>query len=223
MSNKCPTCGAPAVPTNQIFDGVYEYRGPEWRYREHLVPTIHLTRVLATAHQAALKAQGTWWGRELADALDAYTTPEISSVGAPSEALWQLAELWERTATKLDTPTVLDGHAYAVSAEVLRDCATDLRAALRGEGQPAPDDAAGRAWAVANVRRNGKDSRTCGHDGLLTPGIESGCVQCAHELGRREGQVEAGAYLTSDEAFSELRARIAERGSLPATRGGDPE
>jgi hypothetical protein len=62
-------------------------------------------------------------------------------------------------------------------------------------------DEQGRKWALARVAKVPRVPLSCGHDGFQY----STCVVCAHELGRREGQVEAGAYHTSDEVFATLR------------------
>lgn len=55
-----------------------------------------------------------------------------------------------------------------------------------------------RAWALANVKRAVPRELKCGHAAAME---FQTCVECAHELGRLEGQVEAGAYYTSDEVF----------------------
>jgi hypothetical protein len=80
---------------------------------------------------------------------------------------------------------------------------------------PAPGEAH-RLWAVANVRRRSetRPAPKC-HDSL-TSGIEVGCMACALELGRREGHVEAGAWLTHEEAMAEIRDSIS---ATPAPEG----
>lgn len=74
------------------------------------------------------------------------------------------------------------------------------------EGSAAITDEQGRAWALANVRRESRgDQRTCIHRQQMTSmsdAISAGCVECAFELGRREGQAEAGAVMTSAEVFA---------------------
>ena len=55
-----------------------------------------------------------------------------------------------------------------------------------------------RRWALENVRKAGRsDIETC------TCWKFDTCVKCAHALGRSEGQVEAGAYYTMSEVFSD--------------------
>ena len=57
-----------------------------------------------------------------------------------------------------------------------------------------------RRWALANVARF-EDRRRCGHNSLLDLEHELTCVQCAIELGRRRGHLEAGAFLTATKPF----------------------
>lgn len=70
------------------------------------------------------------------------------------------------------------------------------------------DDQA-RLWAVANVRRYKRTlPLPCGHGGGGEKLAYETCVTCAWELGRREGHVEAGAYLTYKEAMAELQVMV---------------
>lgn len=56
-----------------------------------------LERLLPAAHMAALKGQGTWWGRDLAAALDAYSKqPEPTGDEALREAAQELCDWCER-------------------------------------------------------------------------------------------------------------------------------
>jgi hypothetical protein len=65
-----------------------------------------------------------------------------------------------------------------------------------------------RYWALENVRR-AKDNRdppkNCGHAGHME---YTTCVVCAWHLGYAEGTVAAGAYLTGEEAFADIRATL---------------
>lgn len=63
-------------------------------------------------------------------------------------------------------------------------------------------DTARRQWALANVKERQETARWCTEHGRF----EEDCVQCAYELGRRAGHIEAGAYYTSEEVFGDLRA-----------------
>lgn len=58
-----------------------------------------------------------------------------------------------------------------------------------------------RQWALDRVARSKEFAKPCDC-------WKPECVQCAYELGRRVGHVEAGAYYTHDEAFAYLDSSV---------------
>ena len=117
----------------------------------------------------------------------------------------------------------LDRRSSELAAD-MRAARTTLELAIRealAPAQPAGDqEAAHRAWALERVRRR-EEPKCSKHGDDLIVGTEAGCPECWRILGRREGQMEAGAYYTLDEAMAMLRlgAPTDSGGSATSTDG----